>query len=123
MTSEQKLQNTVFMEDEYQVDTSNIKSIDDAGEPVTINSYENDDTLFVSNEKIKRIQYQRREPAVQKILEFLEYLKIELYTILPQIEEAALAANAQHQNDDRRLAKAKKKLKKVITNTKEDLLR
>ena len=111
------------MEDEYQVDTSNIKSLDDAGEPVTINSYENDDTLFVSDEKIKRLQYQRREPAVQKILEFLEYLKLELFTILPQIEEAALAANAQHQNDEKRLAKAKKKLKKVIANTKEDLLR
>lgn len=74
------------------VNISDRRSFDDAGEPVTINSYENDDTLFISSEKLKRIRHQKREPAVQKTLEFLEYLKIELYTILPQIEEAAQAA-------------------------------
>jgi hypothetical protein len=73
----------MFKENDYFVDLSANKTYDDAGEPVTINSYENDDTLFVSNEKIKHIRYQRREPIVQKTLEFIEYLKIELFTILP----------------------------------------
>lgn len=57
-----------------------------------------------------------------KTLEFLEYLKIELIQILPQIEEASRTANDQHIEDQKKLGKARKKLKKVIDNTKEDLI-
>ena len=90
------------------------------------NSFHNsddNDLLFVLQEKkesVVPIEHIYREPLVEKTLTVLEYLKIELAQILPQIEDAAKIANEKHKQDEKRLARAKKKLLKIILNKYEN---
>jgi hypothetical protein len=83
------------------------------------NSFHNsEDNDFLKELEIGReipiIERAHRSPLVEKTLTVLEYFKIELAQILPQIEDAAKIANQKHKKEEKRLAKAKKKLLKII---------
>ena len=58
------------------------------------------------------------DPKVQKTLDILDYYKMELVQILPQIKEVSEAARAKHVNNAKKLNNAIKKIKDVIKTTK-----
>jgi arginine decarboxylase-like protein len=65
----------------------------------------------------------QRDKEVEKTLTVLEYLKIELAKILPQIEEAAKTANIKYKQNENKLTKVKKKLINIINEAKEGIVK
>ena len=64
-----------------------------------------------------------RDKEVEKTLTVLEYLKIELGKILPQIEIAAKTANIKYKANENKLTKVKKKLMNIINEAKEGIVK
>lgn len=58
---------------------------------------------------------------MHKILVVLEYIQLELVTILPQILEASIDAISKHKEDEKKLNQTKRKLLKIIQNCKEEV--
>ena len=58
---------------------------------------------------------------MHKILVVLEYIKLELVTILPQILEASIDAIAKFKDDEKKLSQTRRKLLKIIQNCKEEV--
>ena len=51
----------------------------------------------------------------------MEYLKLELISILPQILDASKKAISKHKNDPKKLLKAQKKLLKIVKESKYEI--
>lgn len=90
------------------------------------NSFLEDNDILegLNNVTVNHCEYTilHRDKVVEKTLTVLEYLKIELAQILPQIADAAKTANKKHKQDENKLAKVKRKLLRIIQEAKEGII-